>query len=48
MKNTYSTNRQIFGSETLLFTEDSQSQRATRFNTIFVNYDYKTGHYLGH
>lgn len=29
------------------YAEDSSSQRITRFNTIFVNYDYKTGHYLG-
>lgn len=30
-----------------IFTENSTSQRVTRFNTVFVNYDYKTGHYLG-
>jgi hypothetical protein len=29
------------------YTENSTSQRLTRFNTVFVNYDYKTGHYLG-
>jgi hypothetical protein len=29
------------------YTENSTSQRITRFNTVFVNYDYKTGHYLG-
>jgi hypothetical protein len=30
-----------------MFTESSNSQRITRFNTVFINYDYKTGHYLG-
>jgi hypothetical protein len=30
-----------------IFTENSSNQRVTRFNTVFVNYDYKTGHYLG-
>ena len=30
-----------------LFTENSSSQRATRFSNALVNYDYKTGHYLG-
>lgn len=30
-----------------MYTETSTSQRITRFNTVFVNYDYKTGHYLG-
>jgi hypothetical protein len=29
------------------YTENSTNQRITRFNTVFVNYDYKTGHYLG-
>lgn len=29
------------------YTENSTNQRVTRYNTIFVNYDYKTGHYLG-
>jgi hypothetical protein len=29
------------------YTENSTNQRLTRFNTVFVNYDYKTGHYLG-
>jgi hypothetical protein len=29
------------------YTENSTNQRVTRFNTVFVNYDYKTGHYLG-
>jgi hypothetical protein len=29
------------------YTETSSNQRITRFNTVFVNYDYKTGHYLG-
>lgn len=32
---------------TQAYTENSTSQRLTRFNTVFVNYDYKTGHYLG-
>jgi heme/copper-type cytochrome/quinol oxidase subunit 1 len=27
--------------------ENSSSQRITRFNNVFINYDYKTGHYLG-
>jgi hypothetical protein len=30
-----------------IFTENSSNQRLTRFNTVFINYDYKTGHYLG-
>jgi hypothetical protein len=30
-----------------MYSEDSSSQRYNRFNTVFVNYDYKTGHYLG-
>ena len=30
-----------------LFIENASSQRATRFSNALVNYDYKTGHYLG-
>ena len=30
-----------------IFSEVSTNQRINRFNTVFVNYDYKTGHYLG-
>jgi len=30
-----------------IYVEGSVSQRITRFNTVFINYDYKTGHYLG-
>jgi len=30
-----------------LFLENSNSQRVTRFSNLLVNYDYKTGHYLG-
>ena len=30
-----------------MYVEGSTSQRITRFNTVFINYDYKTGHYLG-
>ena len=30
-----------------LFLENSSSQRVTRFSNLLVNYDYKTGHYLG-
>jgi hypothetical protein len=30
-----------------IFSESSSDQRYTRFNTVFVNYDYKTGHYIG-
>ena len=31
-----------------MYSENSSSQqRYNRFNTVFVNYDYKTGHYLG-
>ena len=30
-----------------IFSEVSSNQRINRFNTVFVNYDYKTGHYLG-
>ena len=29
------------------FTEHSQSQRYNRFNNLLINYDYKTGHYIG-
>lgn len=29
------------------FSESSSSQRLNRFNNILVNYDYKTGHYMG-
>jgi hypothetical protein len=29
------------------FSETSSSQRVNRFNNILVNYDYKTGHYMG-
>jgi hypothetical protein len=29
------------------FSENSSSQRLNRFNNILVNYDYKTGHYIG-
>lgn len=29
------------------YSEGTSSQRINRFNTVFVNYDYKTGHYLG-
>jgi hypothetical protein len=37
-----------FNKDTMqMHTEGSTSQRITRFNTVFVNYDYKTGHYLG-
>jgi len=30
-----------------LFLENASSQRVTRFSNLLVNYDYKTGHYLG-
>lgn len=30
-----------------MFIENASSQRATRFSNLLVNYDYKTGHYLG-
>jgi hypothetical protein len=30
-----------------MYSEGTSSQRINRFNTVFVNYDYKTGHYLG-
>jgi hypothetical protein len=29
------------------FSESSNSQRFTRFSTSLINYDYKTGHYIG-
>jgi hypothetical protein len=29
------------------FLENTQSQRFTRFNNLLINYDYKTGHYIG-
>lgn len=30
-----------------IYSEASNNQRVNRFNNIFVNYDYKTGNYLG-
>jgi hypothetical protein len=30
-----------------VYSESSNNQRVNRFNNIFVNYDYKTGNYLG-
>jgi hypothetical protein len=29
------------------FIENSQNQRFNRFNSLLINYDYKTGHYIG-
>ena len=29
------------------FTENTENQRFNRFNNILINYDYKTGHYIG-
>ncbi len=29
------------------FLENTQNQRFTRFNNLLINYDYKTGHYIG-
>lgn len=41
------TNRNFLNSPTNNFTENSQSQRYNRFNSLLINYDYKTGHYIG-
>jgi hypothetical protein len=30
-----------------MFSENSSSQRFTRFSSSLINYDYKTGHYMG-
>jgi hypothetical protein len=30
-----------------LFAEKSSAQRFTRFSNALINYDYKTGHYIG-
>jgi len=30
-----------------IFSESSTNLRYTRFGTAFINYDYKTGHYIG-
>jgi hypothetical protein len=30
-----------------IFSESSSSQRFTRFNNVLINYDYKTGNYIG-
>lgn len=36
-----------FTNNSYFLSEYSTSQRLTRFNAMFANYDYKTGHYLG-
>jgi hypothetical protein len=30
-----------------IFSESSSNQRISRFNNLLINYDYKTGHYIG-
>jgi hypothetical protein len=30
-----------------MFSENSSAQRFTRFSSSLINYDYKTGHYIG-
>lgn len=37
----------LFTNNAYFLSEHSTSQRFTRFNAMFANYDYKTGHYLG-
>ena len=44
---TLNTSYKLNNDNLTMFTESSNSQRITRFNTVFINYDYKTGHYLG-
>lgn len=39
----FSINNSIYSN----FTENSDSQRFLRFNNALINYDYKTGHYVG-
>lgn len=34
-------------SESFVYSESSSSQRLTRFSNPMINYDYKTGHYVG-
>merc|ERR1712224_146862 len=42
------TNNNLFLKENKFnFTENTQNQRFNRFNNILINYDYKTGHYIG-
>jgi hypothetical protein len=46
----YSTNDSNTLTDGLLlnsFSESSNSQRFTRFSNALINYDYKTGHYIG-
>jgi hypothetical protein len=33
--------------DAVLFSEKSSSQRFNRFSNLMINYDYKTGNYLG-
>jgi hypothetical protein len=40
-------NSDFFNFTTTVFTEFSSSQRFTRFGNVAINYDYKTGHYVG-
>jgi hypothetical protein len=40
-------NSDFFNFTNTVFTEFSSSQRFTRFGNVAVNYDYKTGHYVG-
>jgi hypothetical protein len=40
-------NSDFFNFTTTVFTEFGSSQRFTRFGNVAVNYDYKTGHYVG-
>jgi hypothetical protein len=42
------TNNNLFFKENKFgFTENTENQRFNRFNNILINYDYKTGHYIG-
>jgi hypothetical protein len=45
--NVLNVNHRLSVEDLNLYSEGTSSQRINRFNTVFVNYDYKTGHYLG-
>jgi hypothetical protein len=45
--NVLNVNHRLSTEDINTYSEGTSSQRINRFNTVFVNYDYKTGHYLG-
>jgi nicotinamide mononucleotide adenylyltransferase len=45
--NVLNINHRLSTDDVNTYSEGTSSQRVNRFNTVFVNYDYKTGHYLG-